>query len=166
MPKLKSGPLPCRHSSEAERGPAGIHAKAAGVALSPYYTLASASLLLAELPVSTGKKLSRYPTEPAVSMGRLAVDQGFRWQGLGSTLLADAPGRAVRSEVAAFALVVDPKTMRRLLSTGIMALSLCPIHREPCFCHCQATSRSAGRGRYERLKGSKPIKSANISTLK
>ena len=48
-----------------------------------YYTLASASLLLTDLPASTGKKLPRYPTVPAVRMDRLAVDQGFKGQGLG-----------------------------------------------------------------------------------
>ncbi len=44
-----------------------------GKRMAGYYTLASASLLLAELPASTGKKLPRYPTVPAVRMGRLAV---------------------------------------------------------------------------------------------
>lgn len=80
-----------------------------GKRMAGYYTLASASLLLAELPASTGKKLPRYPTVPAVRMGRLAVDQGFKGQGLGSALLADALGRAARSEVAAYALMVDAK---------------------------------------------------------
>jgi ribosomal protein S18 acetylase RimI-like enzyme len=80
-----------------------------GKRIAGYYTLASASLLLAELPASTGKKLPRYPTVPAVRMGRLAVDQGFKGQGLGSALLADALGRAARSEVAAYALMVDAK---------------------------------------------------------
>jgi ribosomal protein S18 acetylase RimI-like enzyme len=74
-----------------------------------YYTLASASLLLADLPTSTGKKLPRYPTVPAVRMGRLAVDQAFKGQGLGAALLADALDRAARSEIAAFALMVDAK---------------------------------------------------------
>lgn len=74
-----------------------------------YYTLASASLLLDELPASTGKKLPRYPTVPAVRMGRLAVDQVFKGQGLGSALLADALGRAACSEIAAYALLVDAK---------------------------------------------------------
>ncbi|WP_414040012.1 GNAT family N-acetyltransferase [Acidithiobacillus sp. M4-SHS-6] len=74
-----------------------------------YYTLASASLLLADLPVRTGKKLPRYPTVSAVRMGRLAVDQTFKGQGLGGALLADALDRAARSEIAAFALVVDSK---------------------------------------------------------
>jgi len=74
-----------------------------------YYTLASASLLLADLPASTGKKLPRYPTVPAVRMGRLAVDQTLKGQGLGGALLADALNRAARSEIAAYALMVDAK---------------------------------------------------------
>ena len=74
-----------------------------------YYTLASASLLLADLPASRSKKLPRYPTVPAVRMGRLAVDQAFKGQGLGGALLADALARAARSEIAAFALLVDAK---------------------------------------------------------
>ena len=84
-------------------------ALAADQRIAGYYTLASASLLLAELPEDIGKKLPRYPTVPAVRMGRLAVDQGFKKQGLGGALLADALHRAARSEVAAFALMVDAK---------------------------------------------------------
>ena len=74
-----------------------------------YYTLATASLLLADLPASTGKKLPRYPTVPTVRMGRLAVDQAFKGQGLGGALLADALHRPARSEIAAYALMVDAK---------------------------------------------------------
>lgn len=74
-----------------------------------YYTLASASLRLADLPPGIGKKLPRYPTVPAVRMGRLAVDQAFIGKGLGGALLADALDRAMRSEIAAFALMVDAK---------------------------------------------------------
>lgn len=84
-------------------------ALADGQRIAGYYTLASASLVLADLPASTGKKLPRYPTVPAVRMGRLAVDQGFKGQGLGGALLADALARAARSEIAAFALMVDAK---------------------------------------------------------
>lgn len=84
-------------------------ALADGQRIAGYYTLASTSLLLADLPASTGKKLPRYPTVPAVRMGRLAVDQAFKGQGLGGALLADALGRAARSEIAAFALMVDAK---------------------------------------------------------
>jgi ribosomal protein S18 acetylase RimI-like enzyme len=74
-----------------------------------YYTLASASVFLADLPATMGKKLPRYPSVPAVRMGRLAVDQDFKGQGLGGALLADALDRAARSEIAAYALVVDAK---------------------------------------------------------
>lgn len=84
-------------------------ALADGQTIAGYYTLASASLLLADLPASTGKKLPRYPTVPAVRMGRLAVDQIFKGQGLGGALLADALDRAARSEIAAYALMVDAK---------------------------------------------------------
>lgn len=74
-----------------------------------FYTLASASLLLADLPTSLQKKLPRYPSVPAVRMGRLAVDQAFKGQGLGAALLADALVRSLRSDIAAYALVVDAK---------------------------------------------------------
>ena len=82
-------------------------ALANGPRIAGYYTLASASLLLADLAASTCKKLPRYPTVPAIRMGRLAVDQAFKGQGLGGALLADA--RAARSGIAAFALMVDAK---------------------------------------------------------
>lgn len=42
-------------------------------------------------------------------MGRLAVDQAFKGQGPGGALLADALDRTARSEIAAFALMVDAK---------------------------------------------------------
>lgn len=74
-----------------------------------YYTLASSSVLLTDLPANIGKKLPRYPTVPAVRMGRLAVDQAFKGQGLGGALLADALDRAARVEIAAFAMTVDAK---------------------------------------------------------
>ena len=66
-----------------------------------YYTLASASVRLDALPASLANKLPRYPTVPAVRMGRLAVDARFKGQGLGGALLADALLRAARAEIAA-----------------------------------------------------------------
>jgi ribosomal protein S18 acetylase RimI-like enzyme len=74
-----------------------------------FYTLASTSIVLTDLPRAIGKKLPRYPTVPAVRMGRLAVDQNFKGAGLGGALLADALARASKAEIAAFALVVDAK---------------------------------------------------------
>ena len=84
-------------------------ALADGQRIAGYYTLASASLRLADLPASTGKKLPRYPSVPTVRMGRLAVDHAFKGQGLGGALLADALDRAARSEIVAFALMVEAK---------------------------------------------------------
>jgi len=74
-----------------------------------YYTLASASLMLKDLPPHIIKKLPRYPTVPAVRMGRLAIDQKFQGRGLGGVMLADALKRSIRSEIASYALVVDAK---------------------------------------------------------
>lgn len=74
-----------------------------------YYTLASSSMLLGDLPAATAKKLPRYPSVPAVRMGRLAVARSFKGAGLGAALLADALNRAARAEIAAYALVVDAK---------------------------------------------------------
>jgi GNAT superfamily N-acetyltransferase len=74
-----------------------------------YYTLASASVLLVDLPEALGKKLPRYPSIPAVRMGRLAVDQSFKGISLGAALLADALRRAGKAEIAAYAFLVDAK---------------------------------------------------------
>jgi predicted GNAT family N-acyltransferase len=74
-----------------------------------YYTLASTSILLDSLPPAISKKLPRYPSVPAVRLGRLAVDMTHTGRGLGGALLADALLRAASSEIAAYALVVDAK---------------------------------------------------------
>jgi ribosomal protein S18 acetylase RimI-like enzyme len=78
-------------------------------AVAGYYTLASASVPLADLPPDIARKLPRYPSLPAVRMGRLAIDRQFKGQGLGAVLLADALTRALSSDIAAFALIVDAK---------------------------------------------------------
>ena len=62
-------------------------------------TLASASLVLATRLPETARKLSRYPTIPAVRLGRLAVDKAYRGQGLDGAMLADALARAARSQI-------------------------------------------------------------------
>lgn len=74
-----------------------------------YYTLASSSMMLGDLPPEVANKLPRYPLVPAVRMGRLAVDKAFAGQGLGAALLADALVRAAQSEIAVYAMVVDAK---------------------------------------------------------
>ena len=74
-----------------------------------FYTLSAAGLPLTDLPKDLGQRLPRYPSIPAARMGRLAVDQNFRGIGLGGALLADALERAIRSDLTAYAMVVDAK---------------------------------------------------------
>jgi GNAT superfamily N-acetyltransferase len=82
---------------------------AATQALAGYYTLAASSVLASDLPPELLKRLPRYPVLPAALIGRLAVDRRFARKGLGGVLLADAALRVLRSETAAFALIVDAK---------------------------------------------------------
>jgi ribosomal protein S18 acetylase RimI-like enzyme len=74
-----------------------------------YYTLSAASVLLDALPPEWIKRLPRYPSIPAVRIGRLAVDQRCQGQGLGGALLADGIARAMRSEMACHAAIVEAK---------------------------------------------------------
>jgi GNAT superfamily N-acetyltransferase len=74
-----------------------------------YYTLSSTAVKLAELPEQVVKKLPRYPLVPATLLGRLAIDRSHQGKGYGRFLLADALHRAVRSEIASFAVIVDAK---------------------------------------------------------
>ena len=77
--------------------------------IAAYYTLSAASIPLTDLPPNETKRLPRYPTLPAVRIGRLAVDVRFQGRGLGSALLIDAAQRALRGDAAAFAILVDAK---------------------------------------------------------
>src|SRR5258708_776187 len=69
--------------------------------VSAYYTLSAASLPFTDLPADESRRLPRYPTIPAVRIGRLAVDRRFQGRGLGAAMLADATARAVLTDVAA-----------------------------------------------------------------
>ncbi len=74
-----------------------------------FYTLSMASVLLDRLPAALAKKMPRYPTVPAVRLGRLAVHVDARGGGLGAHLLMDAMARSLESEVAWAAFLVDAK---------------------------------------------------------
>lgn len=76
-----------------------------------FYTLSAASISAETLPEKWRKKLPRYPV-PVALLGRLAVDQQFYGQGLGSILLADACQRVagVSETLAVAAIVVDAKS--------------------------------------------------------
>ena len=74
-----------------------------------WYTISAASIPLVDLSPDETRRLPRYPTVPAVRIGRLAVDKGFQGRGLGAALLADAATRALKADAAAFTLLVDAK---------------------------------------------------------
>jgi predicted N-acetyltransferase YhbS len=64
------------------------------------------------MPEDIIKRLPRYSSVLVARLGRLAIDVDFQGQRLGGALLWDAVTRALRSEVAVFALVVDAKDDR------------------------------------------------------
>ena len=78
-------------------------------AIAGYYTLAATSLAFGQLSDKRARRLPRYPTIPAVLLGRLAVGLPHQGRRLGGALVADALLRASRSEVMAYAMVVDAK---------------------------------------------------------
>lgn len=74
-----------------------------------YYTLSASGISLQDLPDEIIKKLPAYPVVPVTLLGRLAIDQRDKGQGLGEFLLIDALKRALKqsSQIAAAAVVVD-----------------------------------------------------------
>ena len=74
-----------------------------------YYTMSAAEIPLNMLPGNISKKLPRYPTIPAVRIGRFAVDKAYQGKGIGGALLADAIIKACNVPIGAYALLVDAK---------------------------------------------------------
>jgi ribosomal protein S18 acetylase RimI-like enzyme len=74
-----------------------------------YYTLSATSILLSGLAEETTKKLARYPQVSAFLLGRLAVDERYKGQGLGRKLLRDALLKSLEQSkhIAAAVIVVD-----------------------------------------------------------
>jgi GNAT superfamily N-acetyltransferase len=80
--------------------------------LAGFYTLSAFSVRATELPEDVARQLPRYPLIPATILGRLAIDQRYRGQGLGGVLLLNALRRARDASqlVASIAVVVDAKS--------------------------------------------------------
>ena len=76
-----------------------------------YYTLSASSINTNEVPPELARKLPRYPQLPVTLLGRLAVDQQLKGQGMGQFMLMDALHRCLQAAVgiAAMAVVVDAK---------------------------------------------------------
>ena len=74
-----------------------------------FYTLSAASILLNALPEDITRKMPRYPSVPAIRLGRLAVSSTLQGQHIGSLLVLDALYRACRNELAWAIFLVDAK---------------------------------------------------------
>ncbi|MEO9132117.1 MAG: GNAT family N-acetyltransferase [Sphingomonas sp.] len=82
---------------------------AADGTIAGFYTIAATSLMLDLLSAEHARRLPRYPTIPAVLLGRLAVASAHQGKRLGGALVADALLRVTRTEVMAYAMLVDAK---------------------------------------------------------
>ncbi len=88
-----------------------VAVRSPGTVVLGYYTLSASVLTLTDLPDELARKLPRYPQLPVTLLGRLAVDQSTKGQGLGEHLLLDALHRSLAhaDQIAAMAVVVDAK---------------------------------------------------------
>ena len=77
-----------------------------------YYTLSSTSVRRESLPENIIKKLPpSYTNLPATLLGRLAINNSFKGQGLGELILMDALKRSYNtslSSIGSMAVIVDP----------------------------------------------------------
>lgn len=85
-----------------------VRVEAASPAVAGFYTLSVAGMTLSDIPPGLAERLPRYPQFPATLLGRLAVRHDLHGRRLGETLLMDAFARTLRSEIASFAVIVDP----------------------------------------------------------
>ncbi len=76
-----------------------------------YYSLSASTIHADEVPPELARKLPRYPQLPVTLLGRLAVDQELKGQGMGQFLLMDALHRSLQAAagIAAMAVVLDAK---------------------------------------------------------
>jgi GNAT superfamily N-acetyltransferase len=76
-----------------------------------YYTLSNNSIPLALIPEQIQNKIPKsYTSIPATLLGRLAIDNRYKGQGLGKLMLIDALKRCyeLSKSVGSFAVIVDP----------------------------------------------------------
>jgi predicted GNAT family N-acyltransferase len=76
-----------------------------------YYSLSAATVLLDAVPEDTAKQLGRQPSVPTTIMGRLAVSNRHKSNGLGGRLLWDALNRSedASREIGSVTVIVDAK---------------------------------------------------------
>lgn len=72
-----------------------------------FYTLSADAVLYTELTPAQTKNLPRYKKLPAALVGRLGVDNTYRGENLGYTLLLHAEQKAKAADLMAFAITLD-----------------------------------------------------------
>ena len=72
------------------------------------YTLSARSVPLDKLDARARRKLPNYEAIPVI-LGRLAIDERFVGKGYGAALLADSIQRALRTDLAAYAMFTQAK---------------------------------------------------------
>lgn len=97
-----------------------------------YYTLSAGSIAIANLPPEAAKRLPRHPV-PVILLGRLAVDQKARGQGLGKALLRDALRRCLdlAEQLGLFAvevLAIDSEAREFYTKYGFVPLADNDLH--------------------------------------
>jgi len=97
-----------------------------------YYTLAAGAVAVANLPPEAAKRLLKHPV-PVILLGRLAVDQKARGQGLGKALLRDALRRSLdlSEQLGLFAvevLAIDAEARQFYLDYGFVPLADNELH--------------------------------------
>ncbi len=82
--------------------------ESASLQVDGFYTLSASTIEFDSLPDFSQKCLPAYPI-PAILVGKLAIDNNAKGQGLGTELLIDALLRSAKAaqDVAAFAVKVD-----------------------------------------------------------
>lgn len=86
-----------------------VATEVAGGGIAGFYTLAAASIPVTDLPAELSGRLPRYPSIPAVLLGRLAIDAEYHGRGLGGALLADALARTLAAGIGVYTMLVDAK---------------------------------------------------------
>jgi GNAT superfamily N-acetyltransferase len=97
-----------------------------------YYTLAAGAIAVANLPPEAAKRLPKHPV-PVILLGRLAVDQKARGQGLGRALLRDALRRSpeLSEQLGLFAvevLAIDTEAKEFYTKYGFVPLADNDLH--------------------------------------
>ena len=103
-----------------------------GTRVAGYYTLPAGAVAVANLPPEAAKRLPKHPV-PVILLGRLAVDQKARGQGLGKALLRDALRRSLdlSEQIGLFAvevLAIDADAREFYTKYGFVPLADNDLH--------------------------------------